>query len=119
MDEAFAALNRQGIVARQDFSCCNNCGFTEIWDEVEQAEEIQPVEGYVFYHFQATERAIEVGQLLLAYGCVDDEAESLRRVAERIVAELLRAGLGASWGGSGAHPIVLDGIVWQRRRLAA
>lgn len=33
LDEAFAALNRQGIVARQDFSCCNNCGFTEIWDE--------------------------------------------------------------------------------------
>jgi len=30
LNEALAALNRQGIVARQDFSCCNNCGFTEI-----------------------------------------------------------------------------------------
>src|SRR5262249_12302420 len=27
LDQAFATLNRQGIVARQDFSCCNNCGF--------------------------------------------------------------------------------------------
>src|SRR5688500_8285088 len=29
LDRAFAALNAQGVVARQDFSCCNNCGFTE------------------------------------------------------------------------------------------
>jgi hypothetical protein len=50
LDEAFAALNRQGIVARPDFSCCNNCGFTDIWDEIEEAEKRQAVEGYAFYH---------------------------------------------------------------------
>src|SRR5208337_4485547 len=55
LDEAFAALNNQGIVARQNFSCCNNCGFTEIWDEIEDEEKRRPVEGYVFYHLQCTE----------------------------------------------------------------
>jgi hypothetical protein len=50
LDAAFTALNARGIVARQHFSCCNNCGFAEIWDEVEVAEKQQPVEGYVFYH---------------------------------------------------------------------
>jgi hypothetical protein len=54
LDEAFAALNQHGIVARQDFSCCNNCGFTDIWDEIEKEEERQPVTGYVFYHLQGT-----------------------------------------------------------------
>ena len=68
LNEAFAALNRQGIVVRQDFSCCNNCGFTEIWDEVEREGERQRVEGYVFYHLQSTERAVESGRLLMAYG---------------------------------------------------
>lgn len=116
LDQAFAALNRQGIVARQDFSCCNNCGFIEIWEEVEQEEKRQPVEGYVFYHLQATERAIESGELLMAYGCVEDNAEALQRVANKIVTELRRAGLNASWEGTTRHPIVVDGMVWRRRR---
>ena len=116
LDEAFAALNQQGIVARQDFSCCNTCGFTEIWDEVEEEEERRPVEGYVFYHLQATESAIKSGQLLLAYGCIEEDHEVFLRVANKIVAELRRVGLDASWQGSAYHPIVVDGIVWRRRR---
>lgn len=116
LDEAFAALNQQGIVARQDFSCCNNCGFTEIWDEIEEEEKRQPVEGYVFYHLQATETAIESGQLLLAYGCVEEGEAALVRIANKVVAELRRVGLDASWGGTAYHPIVVDGIVWRRRR---
>jgi hypothetical protein len=116
LDAAFAALNAQGIVARQDFSCCNNCGFTEIWDEVQEAETHQPVEGYVFYHFQCTERAIQTGQLLMAYGSVEDDPAALPRVGDKVVAELRRAGLNASWGGTAGHPIVVEGIVWRRRR---
>jgi hypothetical protein len=119
LDKAFAALNRQGIVARQDFSCCNNCGFTEIWDEIAQAEKRRPVEGYVFYHLQCTERAIETGQLLMAYGCVADDEKEFRRVANTIVAELRRAGLDASWGGTDGHPIVVEGLVWRWRRRRA
>ncbi|MHB1423348.1 MAG: DUF6891 domain-containing protein [Gemmataceae bacterium] len=115
LDEVFAALNRQGIVARQDFSCCNNCGFTEIWDEIEEEEKRQPVEGYVFYYLQATETAFESGQLLMAFGCVEENAATFIRVANKIVAELRRVGLNASWGGTAYHPIVVDGIVWRRR----
>ena len=100
LDEAFAALNAKGIVARQDFSCCNNCGFTEIWDEVEEAEKQRPVEGYVFYHLQATERAIGTGELLMACGCVEDDDEAFRRVGNRVVAGLRKLGLDASWGGT-------------------
>jgi hypothetical protein len=116
LDAAFAALNAQGIVARQDFSCCNNCGFTEIWDEVEEAVKQQPIEGYVFYHLQSTERAIKTGQLLMAYGCVENDPKSLQGVGNTIVAELRRAGLHASWGGTAGHPIVVEGMVWRRRR---
>jgi hypothetical protein len=116
LDAAFAFLNRQGIVARQDFSCCNNCGFTEIWDEIEEEEKRQPVEGYAFYHLQATERAIKLGQLLIVYGCIEEDGEALVRVVNRVVAELRHAGLNASWGGTAYHPIVVDGIIWRRRR---
>ena len=116
LDEAFANLNEQGIVARQDFSCCNSCGFTEIWDEVEKEEKRHPVDGYVFYHLQCTERAIQSGQLLLAYGCVEEDMAAFLRVANKIVAELRRVGLDAKWQGAAGHPIVVDGIAWRKRR---
>lgn len=116
LDEAFANLNEQGIVARQNFSCCNNCGFTEIWDEVAKEEKRHPIEGYVFYHLQCTERAIKSGQLLLAYGCVEEDTALFIQVANKIVAELRRVGLDANWQGTASHPIVVDGIVWQKRR---
>jgi hypothetical protein len=116
LDQAFAALNRQGIVARQDFSCCNNCGFSEIWDEIEEAEKQQAVDGYVFYHLQSTERVIKTGQLLMAYGCLEDDPKALQRVAKKIVEELRSVGLRASWGGTAGHPIVVEGVVWRRRR---
>jgi hypothetical protein len=116
LDEAFTALHQQGIVARQDFSCCNNCGFAEIWDEVEKEEKYQPVEGYVFYHLQATERAITTGQLLLCYGCIEEDEKVFIRVANRIVVQLRRVGLNATWQGTMADPIVVDGIVWRKRR---
>jgi hypothetical protein len=116
LDKAFATLNQQGIVARQDFSCCNNCGFTDIWDEIEKEEEHRRVKGYVFYHFQCTEMAMDSGQLLLAYGCVEDDKAALIRIANEIVKELRRVGLDATWGGTASHPIVVDAIVWRKRR---
>jgi hypothetical protein len=116
LDSAFATLNAQGIVARQDFSCCNNCGFTEIWDEVEKEETQQRVRGYVFYPLQCTEQAIKTGRLLMAYGSVEDDPATFLEVADKIVAELRTAGLNASWGGTDGHPIVVDGLVWRRRR---
>ena len=116
LDSAFAALNAQGIVARQDFSCCNNCGFTEIWDEVEEEEKQHSVEGYVFYHLQCTEQAIKTGQLLMAYGCVEEDPKAFLCVANKIVGELRKVGLNASWGGTDGHPIVVEELVWRRRR---
>jgi hypothetical protein len=116
LDEAFAALNAQGIVARQDFSCCNNCGFTEIWDEIEEAEKRQPVRGYVFYHLQCTEWALQTGQLPMAYGCIEEDPEEFQRVGDAVVSELRRVGLDASWGGTDHHPIMVKGLVWRRRR---
>ncbi len=116
LDQAFAALNQRDIVARQDFSCCTACGHNDIWDEIAAEEEKQPVEGYVFYHFQCTEQALESGRLLLAYGSVADDEESLADVAFTIVQELLVAGLDAKWNGHANSPIVVERIVWRRRR---
>lgn len=65
---------------------------------------------------QSTEWAIKTGQLLMAYGCVEDDPEAFQRVGSKIVSELRRVGLDASWGGTAGHPIVVKGMVWRRRR---
>ena len=119
LDQAFEALNDAGIVARHNFSCCNNCGFTEIRDEIQLEEVLHPVIGYVFYHLQATEAAVENGLLRLAYGAVEEDPAALVCVAERVVRELKEVGLNASWQGSGAQPIVVRGLRWRRRQFSS
>jgi hypothetical protein len=62
LDAAFAALEAAGIVCRQNFSCCGTCGAGEIWDEMAAAGRAGlHVRGYVFYHVQDTESAVEGG----------------------------------------------------------
>src|SRR5262245_23929207 len=42
LDAAFADLEGQGIVARQNFTCCQTCGHYEIWEEVRAAQQRHP-----------------------------------------------------------------------------
>jgi hypothetical protein len=116
LNNAFASLNRLGIVARQNFSCCTNCGHSDIWEEIEQEEATNPVDGYVFYHLQCTERAIKSRQLFLAYGSTEDDDEVLKRVGNTIVRELKMTGLDAQWDGRTSSAIVIEGLEWRRRR---
>ena len=55
----------------------------------------------------------------MAYGCVEEDPQAFLGVANKIVAELRKAGLNASWDDTDGHPIVVDGLVWRRRRKAA
>ena len=118
LDNAFAALNAQGIVARQNFSCCNTCGHTDIWEEIEEEEEKQPVQGYLFYHVQSTDNAVEAGMLYLTYGSVEEKEQALNHVANQCVMELRRVGLKASIGEM-YSPILVEDIVWRKRRKAS
>jgi len=113
LDQAFAELEAEGIVARQNFSCCQNCGHSEIGGVIAQAE--GPVDGYTFYHCQDTEGAVEGGFLYLAYGATRDGDEAVVAVGRRIVAALERAGLTVEWNGSRSQRIGVH-VEWRRRR---
>jgi hypothetical protein len=116
LDWAFAELDRAGIVARQNFTCCSTCGHHEIWDEIEQTKTRRRVEGYVFYHMQDTESAFAGGGLFLAYGAVKEGEEALIAVGEKIVLALERAGLRTEWNGNGDRRIQVVGLDWKRFR---
>jgi hypothetical protein len=116
LDAAFAALEAEGVIARQNFSCCNTCGQAEIWEEVQAAEDAGlPARGYAFYHIQDTERAVEGEGVYLGYGaCEEGEAAALE-IARDIVAELESHGLRTEWDGSWNQKIAVA-LDWKKRR---
>jgi hypothetical protein len=116
LDAAFAELEGVGIVARQHFSCCGNCGSTEIHDEIDQVSKAgQPARGYTFFHVQDTEHAVGGDHLYLSYGSADRDKDAAVAIGHEVVETLQRHGLTPTWNGKHAHRIALA-LHWQRRR---
>lgn len=121
LDRAFEQLENEGIVSRQNFTCCQTCGHSEIWEEIEQARQERAVSGYVFYHQQDTERACEEGVLYLAYGATGPEEvndEATIKVARRATEVFQNSGFKVDWNGSLDKRICLLDFDWRRRRNA-
>jgi len=118
LELAFSALESGGIVARQNFTCCQTCGHAEIGDEIETAREAgREVRGYTFFHQQDTERAAEGGGILLAYGPAA-EGVDLATVGHEVADALRDAGLTVEWTGDVSKRIGVA-MRWQKRSNAA
>ena len=113
LDRAFAALERRGVVARQDFSDCQTCGHSEMGEELAKN---RTAHGYVFFHDQDTERSADGEGLMLAYGARSQREQDVLGVAREIVAELKKAGLRPEWNGSVERRIGVP-MTWQKRRF--
>src|SRR5262249_15285426 len=116
LDAAFAELERDGVVCRQNFSCCGNCGCAEIGAEMEEVRSAgRGVLGYAFYHMQDTESAAEGYGLCLNYGATEGGEGPAVRIGRQIVAVLNRHGLRTEWDGSWSKRIQIR-MDWKRRR---
>ncbi len=116
LDSAFAALERAGVVCRQDFSCCGTCGVDEIQDEMSKAAKSGTrVRGYAFYHMQDTESAVEGHGLYLNYGAVQDGEAAAVGIGQEIAASLKQQGLKLDWDGTLTKRIGVR-LDWKRRR---
>ncbi|MBB5872734.1 hypothetical protein F4553_006168 [Allocatelliglobosispora scoriae] len=104
---AFAELDRVGIVARENFACCQNCGHSEIGEEFPEGE--APF-GYVFYHQQDAERGANGEGVYLAY-----DGKDQTEVGASVVRVLQSHGLRPQWDGSPTQRIHLP-LQWRRRR---
>jgi hypothetical protein len=116
LEAAFAAMEADGIVVRQNFACCLTCGSNDIWEEVQAALDAGlPARGYAFFHSQDTDAAVEGGGLFLAYGACESGEDAALAVARDIVAALEAQGLHTEWDGDWERRIgvVLD---WKKRR---
>lgn len=115
LDRVFEALNAGGIVARHDFTCCQNCGFAEIGAEIHDAiSSGVDVTGFAFYHQQDTDSATEGGGLFLSYGHIDGGDANAIAVGRVITSALDAAGLKTDWDGE-VEKRIFVGIDWKRR----
>lgn len=116
LDAALDELTAAGIVCRQDFTCCSNCGESEIGGEMADARDAGlEVRGYAFYHQQDTDRGVEGGGVYLKYGAVTEGDAALLAVGHEIADCVRRHGLAVEWGGSAADAILVR-LDWKRRR---
>jgi hypothetical protein len=116
LDAAFDDLEEAGIVARQNFSCCSNCGHGEIWGEIEETQAERKVTGYVFYHMQDTEGVCSSGSLYLKFGAVAKSEKAMTGVGRKIVRALTKQGLHAVWNGDPGRCVEVHRLQWRRRR---
>ena len=112
LDRAFGNLEKSGIVARQNFTCCTNCGLAEIGDDV---NDINEKDGYVFYHMQDTERAVEGGGLYFSYGVFGGDETNSLAIGKRVIEALQSVGLKPDWDGTFQQKIYLP-LHWKKRR---
>lgn len=116
LDAAFADLEAEGVISRQNFSCCGTCGSAEIWDEMEDARNAgRPSRGYAFYHEQDTESAVGGYGLHLNYGAREQTDEAAVAIGHEIAAHLNRHGLQTDWDGRIERRIAVS-LDWKRRR---
>jgi len=119
LDAAFAAMEREGIVARQNFADCQTCGVAEMEEETDaRAKAGKRVKGFTFYHQQDTEAAVGGRGIYLTYGAVglDSEAADVE-IGRRVVRILTDFGLHTSWNGSVKTRIAIGPLNWERRRF--
>ncbi|MFN4185492.1 MAG: DUF6891 domain-containing protein [Hyphomonas sp.] len=115
---ALDTLETEGIVARENFTCCGTCGAAEIGAEIEDfaAETGRPVTGYVFFHQQDTENAVDGHALHFNYGTASPDwtEEKSLAIGQRLFDALKSVGLTPEWDGSIDHRIAVS-LNWQRR----
>ncbi|MFD3500522.1 DUF6891 domain-containing protein [Streptomyces sp. NPDC058678] len=112
LEQAFAALEDKGIVARENFTCCRSCGMAEIGGEADGTEGAR---GFVFFHHQCTRGAAQGHGLTLHYGGFDDSAKTTKAVGHDVVAALGAAGLSAQWDGDPDKAIDVTPLTWRKR----
>lgn len=117
LDEVFDALDERGILCLHDAGYTLSQGQEDAADVLGESEEDRYF-GYVFYHGQDLERAIDGGGLMLAFDHVRGDVPEKLSVGEALKKELEAVGFRIEWDGTGDRRIFIPEFDWKRRRLA-
>lgn len=115
LDRAFADLQKDGILARQNFWCCGTCGGDAVVDEIARANKRKHTfDGYTYFHEQDTAIAVLGHGLNLGYGTPDFEPKESVAIGLLVVKALRKHGLKPQWSGDLEDHIHIP-MNWQRK----
>ena len=103
--KAFKSLEKNGVIARMDWQCCQTCGWNAIANEVERVG--YEVKGAVFFHSQDADDLLERGRVYLSYGSINGDEEEDRKVGEIVCSALKESGLNFKWSGNPSERILV------------
>ncbi len=110
-------LENNGVVAREDFTCCGTCGTAEIGYEIETYNEgDKTATGYTFFHQQDTESAVGGYGLYLNYGTADKDGtdDDSIKIGHEIAKTFKDNGFEVDWDGDLRKRIHIA-LDWKRR----
>lgn len=116
LDRAFDRLEAAGVLARQNYQCCSSCALAAMGEEIGVAAALRghdAIRGWVLYHEQDTDAALERGELRLRYWSVKADDDAARAIGAEVVDALTQCGLAPVWSGSVEDVIVVP-IRWRR-----
>ena len=113
LDNAFEILESSGLVALQNAGNTLSEGHVEAGEAL--AERGGHARGYCFYHGQDTERAVDGGGLMLAFGSFDDDPRAKASIGELVRDALKEADFVVEWNGDPETRIEIPGFEWKRR----
>ena len=116
LDKAFASLEGQGLMTRQNFAPEPENGTTEIVAQANAERSHRAITGFVFYEVEDTTNAVENNELNLSFGAIEDSATATIAVAKQVIAALEAEGLKVEWDGEPNDRICMPEFTWKKRR---
>jgi hypothetical protein len=114
---AFAHLEANGVLAREDVGYTQGDLRDEMWELVDQAgAEGRHPRGWVAFHRQDVERVVDSGVLYVSFASVSDDDAGFRAIGAEAAAELAGVGLTVDWNGDPNRRVEVIGMQWQKRR---
>lgn len=116
LDAAFDELKAAGIIAEQNYWCCQTCASGDVHAALKKARKSGGAvpRGYIYYHEQDTEGAIHGEGLFLAYGAEQRDKAANLAIAREVVETLQKHGLAPDWNGNLNTRIQVP-VDWKRR----
>lgn len=120
LDKAFKELDASGIKPFHHITNNPSSAEVEVYDAMSKPANAG-YRGCVWYHFQQTQAAVELGTLRLCYAPCNiapetktEEDQLFGAIAQEIIAALAKHGLKCDWSGNSEEQIPIT-IKWQRR----
>lgn len=113
LNDAFQALNRDGVLALHSAGYTSGDAHSDAWEMIHG----KPGKwlGFCFYHGQDVERAVQGMPLFIGFDAVADSVEAKKEVGNRVASALRHAGFTLDWNGDPETRMAITNLDWKKR----